>query len=332
MAWRRRTDDGASAAAHILSRAADGLAESVTLVRLGNWIGDVVMALPALRLLADNGHRLQLVGKRWAADLLQGTGWEVHAYPSGWRERTLLLRELAAQGRTAQALCLPNSLSSALAFRLAGVPAVGYRNEGRALLLARSLPLPRVSMHEVQRHWLLACQLLDRATPLPNRIELPVSPAHQHSASRLLAQAGVRPGFIAVAPFAASGFAGRDKCWPHFPAFLQVAAKFGRDIVVCPGPGDEQAQARALPGVIVLDGLGLGAYLALLGRAALVLSNDTGPGHMAAATGVPVLSLFGPSDPRIFGPWGPNVSWMHDPNWPSVDAVLQRAQSLLEQA
>jgi ADP-heptose:LPS heptosyltransferase len=69
-------------------------------------------------------------------------------------------------------------------------------------------------------------------------------------------------------------------------------------VLICPGPGEEKPiAARDFPGCITLPGVGLGAYAALLRDAALVVANDTGPGHMAAAVGTPLVSVLGPTDP-----------------------------------
>ena len=117
------------------------------IVRVRNWVGDVTLAVPMLQRLADAGFDLQLLGKGWARDLLAGHGWPVHVLPATTRERVALLRqvkrEAQAQGATSvQALCLPDSFSSALEFRLAGLPALGHAWEGRRLLLARAVPRP----------------------------------------------------------------------------------------------------------------------------------------------------------------------------------------------
>jgi heptosyltransferase-2 len=72
-------------------------------------------------------------------------------------------------------------------------------------------------------------------------------------------------------------------------------------------------------------------YAALLQRAALVVSNDTGPAHIAAAVGTPVLSVLGPTKPEQWAPWGREVHIeQRYPQWPAVDAVLQHARRLLE--
>jgi len=303
------------------------MTERTAIVRLSNWIGDVVLTLPALQLLAAEGWQLELVGKGWARSLLAGTGWSVHPYPKRLRERVALLRGLGREARSTggsvRSLCFPNSFGAALEFRLAGVPATGYRKEGRTLLLARSLPLPRQRMHELQRHWQLACSFLGREVPAPDRVEMPVAPNAEQRTDALLQRRGVRPGFVLIVPFATGVFSGHDKRWPHFPALHAWLLQRGLQVVTCPGPGEEAVVQQQYPGATMLERLALADYLAVLRRAALVIANDTGPGHMAAAVGAPLISLLGPSDPAVFGPVGPQVLRLHDPAWVPLAHVQQ---------
>jgi heptosyltransferase-2 len=109
-------------------------------------------------------------------------------------------------------------------------------------------------------------------------------------------------------------------------------------VVACPGPGEETVLREQYPGVVALEGVKLGAYGAVLRRAALLVSNDTGPGHLAAAIGAPVISVLGPTKPEQWAPWGPSVHIVQSPQpldaivWPTVqrvmDAVERTAASL----
>ncbi|HEX6016958.1 MAG TPA: glycosyltransferase family 9 protein, partial [Burkholderiaceae bacterium] len=87
------------------------------------------------------------------------------------------------------------------------------------------------------------------------------------------------------------------------------------------------------PGVSVIDGIDLGVYGGILRRCALMVSNDTGPAHLAAAVDAKVLSVLGPTKPEQWAPWGPNVIIVQRPQppegvaWPDVDEVLQCALS-----
>ena len=320
------------------------------IVRLRNWVGDVTLAVPLLRRLDDAGFDLQLIGKGWARELLAGHGWPVHVLPKTMAERVTLLRRLKAEaqavdagsGRRVNALCLPDSFSSALEFRLAGLRALGHAHEGRSLLLARALPRPR-TLHALQVYWQMGDALLGAAAPLPDCIGLRVSDAHHAEAHALRSAHGIAAGSIFICPFAGGTWARQDKTWPGFPAFAaQVLPGFGRRVVVCPGPGEADLAQQHFGSATVLNGVGLGVYAALLQDAALMVANDTGPGHMAAAVGAPLVSVLGPSDPALWRAWGPTVQLvqrvqpvqpvqqrMGEDAWPAPEAVAQAVQRAL---
>lgn len=306
------------------------------IVRLRNWVGDVTLGVPLLQRLAGAGYSLQLVGKAWASDLLAGHGWPVHLLAATRPERVALLRRLqqAAQrddpgfNQRLNALCLPDSFSSALEFRLAGLRTLGHAHEGRSLLLRRALQRPR-GVHELQVYWALGNALLGQTAP-PPAIGLQVSTAHQAQAQALLAAHGIEPAYIVICPFAGGTWAHRDKTWPGFAAFAtQVLPGFGRTVVVCPGPGEEALARERFAGARMLAGVGLGTYAALLQRAAVMIANDTGPGHMAAALGTPLVSVLGPSDAALWRAWGPRVQLLQRAGgWPDaaqVQAAVARA-------
>lgn len=300
------------------------------IVRLRNWVGDVVLAVPMLQRLADAGFELQLLGKGWAADLLAGHGWPVHPLPGTLSERVQLLRRLKREARaeTAQAataLCLPDSFSSALEFRLAGLPALGHAWEGRRLLLGRAVHRPPAT-HELDVYWRLGSALLGQTAALPDRIALRLAPRHLAQAQALRKAHGLPADCVFICPFAGGTWNQQDKTWPEFAGFVaQELATQDRPVVVCPGPGEEEAIARhQFPDARLLPGVGLGAYAALLRDAALMLSNDTGPGHLAAAVGTPLISVMGPSDPALWHPWGPGVQVLGGRGaWPTRQAVQQ---------
>lgn len=307
------------------------------IVTLRNWVGDVILGVPALQLLQSHGYELQLLGKGWAPALLAGQGWSALKRPEGLRERVAALRQARRTARTRDAgfdrrenaLVLPTSFSGALEMRLAGLKAVGYATEARGLLLARSEPIARGG-HALVSYWDLACRFLRiQATP-PREIGLQTTPADQRVADERLAAAGVRPGFFVICPFAGGQFEKQDKTWPAFAEFSRALLTRGRDVVACPGPGEDALIDTQHAGVKRLSGVGLGVYGGLLRRAALVVSNDTGPAHLAAAVGAPVLSVLGPTKPEQWAPWGPGVEVLrHWPRWPTVDEALARVDARL---
>lgn len=320
-------------------------------MRIRNWVGDVVLGLPALQLLQDHGYQLKLVARgKWAPSLLAGHDWPVAVQPPGWRDKVTQLRALRLQCSTQNpafakrenALLLPVSFSSALELRLAGLRTVGVAKEGRSPLLARALPWAQRG-HELERYWDVACRFLRVQQAPPRNIGLKVAPASAEAAVQVLSAAGLRGGFVMVCPFAAGRAATADKAekkWPGFADFVrQAESRIGLPLVVYPGPG-EHAQARELyPAARMLEGADLAIYAALLQRAALVVANDTGPAHMAAALGRPLISVLGPTEAARWAPWGSGVTVLQKIQqgdavgtvvWPSAEEGLALAQQLLQ--
>ena len=320
------------------------------IVRIRNWVGDVVLGLPALRLIESHGYAPQIVARgKWAPALLAGEGWPVHVQPARLADKLAQLRSLRAEcrrldpgfNRRENALSMPESFSSALELRLAGLRAVGYAKEGRSPLLARAEPIT-LGGHALVSYWELACRFLRITLPPPAEVGLGVVPAKADEALRLLTAAGITGRYLLICPFAAGLATAKklNKKWPAFAEFVARApAELGLPLVVYPGPG-EHAQARELyPAATMVDGSDLSVYAALLKGAALVVSNDTGPGHMAAALGTPLLSVLGPTIAVQWAPWGSKVTVVQKPQtpqsgdadgaWPSADEVLAAAKQSL---
>jgi heptosyltransferase II len=279
-----------------------------------------------------------LVGKGWAGELLAGHGWPVAVLPKSLAERVHQLRALRRQAQAADpgfagrlnSVCFPYSFSSALEFRLAGLKAIGHAYEGRGLLLARSVARP-AQRHELEVYWHLGSALLGSDAPLPAAIGLRIAPEHRARAQALRERFGVAPGYVVICPFAGGTWAGRDKTWPAFADFAaQELSSFGRSVLVCPGPGEEALARERFALATLLPGVGLGVYAALLQDAALMISNDTGPGHLAAAVGTPLLSVLGPTEPALWGAWGPTVRTLRRwPGWPTATEVAAATSQIL---
>lgn len=304
-------------------------------VRLCNWIGDVVLSLPALRLLQAHGFDLHLYGKAWAPTLLSGYDWAVttRAKRFGDRVRQLatLKRSLAeldpSLDRRINALAMPNSFSSALELRLAGFKTSGYARDGRSLLLhqrQRQRQRHGAAPHALESFWSLACTVVGQELPAPACIEMQLAAAAVERAQAIVMSHGWSGGYVCIAPFAAGTVHKQPKKWPSFPAFVQQLARLPLPIVICPGPG-EQDEARSLyPDAHIVERLPLDTYAALLRGSRLVVANDTGPGHIAAAVGAPLISVLGPTLVEQWRPWGPTTQVISArPDWPGVDEVYE---------
>jgi ADP-heptose:LPS heptosyltransferase len=316
-------------------------------VRIRNWVGDVILGLPGLQLIESQGYELHLVARgKWAPSLLAGHGWPVHVQPASLRDKVAQLRHLRQDlarrdpGFTERenAFLLPVSFSAALELRLAGLKPVGVAKEGRSLLLARAEPWAETG-HELERYWDIACRFAHQSKPAPRDIDFKVARGKPEEAERLLAAQGVTGGFVMICPFAGGKAATADKAdkkWPGFQDFTaRGQAELGLPLVVYPGPGEHEAARQLYPAARLLGGADLATYAALLQRASLVVANDTGPGHMAAALGRPLISLIGPTDPARWAPWGPNVHVLRHERqgeltvWPTADEAFALSRQLL---
>lgn len=301
-------------------------------VRVPNWIGDVVFALPALRSLSAHfpGADIRIAGPAWAADLLSGTefaGRTISLGPAGKPGRG----RGAAAALKAEAfdvgILLTNSFSSALLFRRAGIAERwGYRLDGRGFLLTRSVRRKKIVPPAHMVHFYLRLlEGLDIPT-LPPSIDLAVSAEAKDRAARRLAGLGIEPSrpLVLLAPGAAHGPAKR---WPaarfgETAALLQ--ARFGAAVAVVGTAADsplaaEISAALAAPPADLTGRTDLGELLGLLARASILITNDSGPLHLANALRVPVVAVFGPTDPRATGPFHPPARVLREegiPCWP----------------
>ena len=285
------------------------------------------MALPALQLLAAADLRLVVAGKAWAQSLLAGEGWDFVALEGRVWADAARLRAAARRNGAWRALVLPNSFGSALACRLAALQPAGLATDGRGWLLKVKVPPPHAA-HEVERFFeaargaLLGWGYRSSAREPPARLSLRLAAADRTAARAALAAAGVHRPFVLLAPVARGTHRGRAKHWPHFGALPALLAARGLASVAAP-PADEAAATRAaLPAATLLLPLPLGAFAAVAAEAALVIANDSGTSHVAAAVGAPQITLVGMTDPARTGPWSPAATVVgREGAWPSIEAV-----------
>jgi len=281
------------------------------LVRGPNWAGDVVMATPAFRALRerfpDANLTLQILAP--LAPLLAGAPWfdEILHVTSHRRGVAAIL----AEGRSLRArgfdlgVCLPDSVSSALLMRAAGIPrVVGYGRGLRGLLLHESVPPLRGPeggrMVARERHVLGLAAALG-ADPRDTRLSLFVTEEELEEAGRALAGHGIpcEAGLVALAPGASYG---PSKCWPpeHFARVADALADRGVRSVLVGAPAEREIAARVReaarsPLVDLVGEISLGALKPVLRRAQLLVCNDAGARHVAVALGTPVVCLLGPT-------------------------------------
>jgi len=276
----------------------------VTVVVLApNWLGDAVMALPALADLRRHvaEARLVVAARRSVSALfpmVPGVDAVVTLPGKGgiaalgtWRDDVTALREAAGD----VAILFPNSLASALvALRSGIVERWGLATDGRRRLLTRAVPRPHGHRHQAAYYQALTTALGVPPGPRVARVQAPAP------------RAGLIPaaGYVVLAPGAAYG---RAKQWPveQWAALATMLADEGWPTVLVGSGGDRatcaevqrrvprhrQAQVMNVAGMTSLAELA-----AVLVSAAAVVSNDSGAMHLAAATGAPVVAVFGATD------------------------------------
>jgi heptosyltransferase-2 len=274
-------------------------------VRSPNWLGDAVMALPAVRNLKTMlvNDPLTVAAPEKLAAL-----WQMCPFV----DRVIVLEQpknlAASAGKLREvkfgaAVLLPNSFRAAAEAWLAGIPQrIGYARGGRRLLLTRAVPVPErnpIRLHQRFYYQDLVTALggpADSAVP-----ELRPEPSAKNDAAT-----------IAICPGAEYGPAKR---WP-IENFLAVAKHFVEKqqarIVLLGAPGDAalaEELAAQLPGAENRAGkTTLAEFLAALGSSRLVICNDSGAMHAASVLGVPTVAVFGSTEPKLTGPLGPRTA------------------------
>jgi heptosyltransferase-2 len=282
------------------------------IVRLPNWLGDTVMAVPALRALRA-GHaqaRMALVGP-WVTLLAgQGLADVLIPYPRSWAGR--IARWDAVRALDVETVVLlPNSFESAVAaWYWRATRCIGFDAGGRRRLLTDAIPMPAPRRHQVDEYLVLA----ERLAPcldgrIPGLAAPPPESPERVTVRRLLGMAGVSPGGGPVVGVHLGAAYGASKLWPvdRIVQLCRLLADRGQVPVLLGAPGDldvARAVARETGARSLVGQDNPELLTALLAELDMLVCGDTGVGHLAAALGTPVVALFGPTDPRLSAPRG----------------------------
>ncbi|HMN95682.1 MAG TPA: glycosyltransferase family 9 protein [Phycisphaerales bacterium] len=271
---------------------------------LPSWVGDVVMAEPTLRALrAARGPRPILAfGRPGLAALVEGRALFDGVIEHAMRGLTgpfAAARLLRARG-VETVLLLPNSFRSAAAAAIAGTShRIGFRGQGRRALLTRAIKPPPRRPPVAAVDWYAT--LAERGLGLRVEDRLPrlrPTEAQRRESAGLLE--GVPRPYVLLNP----GANRADKRWPseRFVAVARGLRERGFSVVVSGGPSESALVGEIAAASDAVDlaarGVRLGSLVGAIAEAAAVISNDTGPRHIAIGCGAPAISLFGPTDPR----------------------------------
>jgi heptosyltransferase-2 len=275
-----------------------------------NWVGDAVMAWPLLDALARSGRHVVTLAKPHLEPLLRLSAAVRETVPRSEAAETL---ERLRAARCDEAVILPNSFRSAWLAYQAGIPKRwGYAGDLRSLFLRPSVPRPPGKRPQIEdyRELLDAMGVIAPTSWIP-RLDLPAELRHDGRAR--LRRGGIEPerGEI-VGVFPGAEF-GPSKRWPwrRFADLLRELRRqrSGLQGVIVAGPKElwtavrvHEESGKVHP--VIGPDLDLAGLAAVLSHFELLVTNDSGPMHLAAALGVRCVALFGPTDPRRTAPAG----------------------------
>jgi len=303
------------------------------LVRATNWVGDVVMTIPALRTIRER------YPAAWIAVLTRPSVADLFT-----RERivdrviahnTLGKRDLAGKWRLGRllnaerfdtAILFQNAFEAALIAWLAGIPRrIGYDRDARGILLTHPVPVPKsgeIPPHET----LYYLELLRRAgivdnSPVVDSIRLGDAAEARAAGQEEFQRLGFDRAVIGVSPGAAFGGAKRWMPDRFAAAARRVAGEIHADIALF-GSAAERETCEEIAtrlngsGVVVRNLAGettLAIFVELAAACRLFLTNDSGPMHVASALGIPTVAVFGPTDHVGTGPLGEHCRIVREP-------------------
>jgi len=293
------------------------------LIRLPNWVGDTIMALPAIEMLQQrHPGRITLLGRSWIHALLAAQGLELVEWPRVFHQAVKILKSQEAS----RVVLMTNSFSSALIARLSCKKTLGFSRDARGLLLSHRVQAPEY-LHEMQQFAHLARAALQLwggdCDPLENLSypQLKLAPDAMIQAQALLALNQVPKRFIVLCPFAQGLTKQKQtKIWPYWQALSKQLQAYHP--IICPGPNELELARELFPHIQCIEQVDLFCLPALFARAELVIANDSGPMHIAAAVNCRTYALFGATDPRRSAP--ANAQILGELGvWPSLADVLQ---------
>ncbi len=294
-------------------------------VRVPNWLGDALMARPllhALRAAFANAHAVAVgpapILELLASDLL----WD-QAFPSA--NPRAALDAIRSEGLAAAVICPPSFSSAWFAWRSGAKTRVGFAGEWRSPLLTHAIHRPeRGELHLSREYLRLGEPLGVVAAGLPGTLR-----PSEVDTVQARALTGTDP-YAIVGPGAVYGPAKR---WPleRFTHLSQQLRDRGWRVFSCGAPSDqdscEAVAKHAGDGVQSLAGqTSLAVQAALCAQARVVVCNDSGLAHLAAATGAPTVSIFGSTSSSWTAPLGPRVRVVQRP--PMCSPCFQRACSI----
>ena len=292
---------------------------SSILVRSTNWIGDAVMTTPALRAIRESfpAARVTVLANPLVAPLFavheavdDVVIYDRKGVHAGFRGKLRLAKVLRAR-RYDLAILLQNAVDAALIAWLARIPRrMGYRTDGRGLLLTHGTPVDEKTrrLHHVE-YYLAMLGRYGIATA-DKGLSLTTTREEDGAMAARLREAGIGESDVLLGINPGASYGAAKRWYPdRFAAVAdELARRWGGRVVVTGGPGEaaiaaDIAAAMTSPCLVMAGKTSVRELMALIKRCDFFITNDSGPMHIAAAFGVPLVAVFGPTDHTTTSPW-----------------------------
>ncbi len=299
------------------------------LVRVPNWIGDAVMCLPSLMDMRNyfDRSKVTILARPTIAELLRGHSAidDVLVYDYQGEHQGLVglwkLGRLVNKKRFDCAILFQNAFEAAILTLLSGISSrIGYATDGRGWLLTQPVPLlGSMAMHHI-RYYQHLVQAITNVSPQDRAPLLVMTPEEKATCESTFPDVFQHPEMMVIGLNPGSVYGSAKRWLPE--RFAEVGDRLIESLtravsgiplvrcVIVGGKGEEDIGASIAKHMthqpIILSGkTTIRELMGILTRCAVLVTNDTGPMHMAQALGVPVVAIFGSTDPHTTGPLGP---------------------------
>ncbi|MDI6726915.1 MAG: lipopolysaccharide heptosyltransferase II [Smithellaceae bacterium] len=292
------------------------------LIRGTNWLGDVIMSLPAVSAIRNTypNAKISVLAKPWVAELYRFCPavdeviiYQTPGVHEGIRGKFRLARELRKRNFPL-AILLQNAIEAAIIAKLAGISLrAGYNTDGRGVLLTHSVPRSKeiALVHQVHYYLHLVSQLGCRSAE--TGVFLKVGEKERLMAEGIIKKRGLSGNGPLVGMAVGATYGPAKKWFPERFAALadKLIAEFDAKVILM-GSAQDKERAAAVSGFMsrpscdLTGETSLSEAIALIERSNLFISNDSGLMHIAGALAVPTIAIFGSTNPTATSPLGEN--------------------------
>lgn len=290
-------------------------------LRMPNWVGDALMTLPVIDGLLSLGIEIEVLGKPWLNDLFSAYTFKIYPIPKQLFAAKKTYNSILAK----DVVLFTNSVRSAASASLAQKNTIGYKCFGRKLFLNDFL-IKNKGLHETEYFWDLAAFAVKKIFGLTmvknDNVKLNISDKSFVIAKQILEKNGIQNDYFVFCPGATGrGEKGQSKIWPHWNRLTNILVEKNINIISCPAVNEVGLFSLLLPNKVkIIPDVDLSTYAAIMQNSKMVVANDSGPLHLAAAVNAYVLGLYGASSPQRVVPKNAKILGKLG-MWPTLEEV-----------